>query len=134
MKKWDKITKDYKEHIMYVICGVLTTIVNFAIFIIAIYFNIPIGVSNTMAFIGAVLFAYGVNRKYVFVSNEKKGLKKTFVEIVRFFGSRITTFLIESLLLYIVLILSAPPILGKAIISIVTLILNYVLSKFIVFK
>jgi len=134
MKKWDKITKNYKEHIMYVICGVLTTIVNFAIFIIAIYFNIPIGVSNTMAFIGAVLFAYGVNRKYVFVSSEKKGLKKTFVEIVRFFGSRITTFLIESLLLYIVLILSAPPILGKAIISIVTLILNYVLSKFIVFK
>ena len=79
---WNKITKDYKEQLMYIICGVLTTIVNFVIFAVLMYYSLPLGISNTMAFIGSVLFAYRVNRKYVFISKKETNLKLNFQTVI----------------------------------------------------
>ena len=91
MKILDKLMKDYKQYIAYFICGVLTTLVNFTIFASLTYWGINVGISNTIAFITSVLFAYLVNSKYVFTSSRPKNLKNIFVEIISFFGGRITT-------------------------------------------
>ena len=72
-----KLFKKYKEVIMYLIFGVLTTFFSIAIYwLLTITFlnpNIPIQlqIANILSWIGGVLFAYFTNRKYVFESKNK---------------------------------------------------------------
>lgn len=141
--------KNKKEIINYIIFGVLTTVVNFAVFWL---FNRLLGknfylLSNVIAWIVAVAFAYVTNRIWVFQSNVKsaKGVLK---EIGEFFLSRLFSLVVEEAgLLIIVDLLKfkvfsfdlfsfnvTGEMIAKVILAVVVVILNYIFSKFIIFK
>ena len=97
-------------------------------------------VCNGAAWIGAVLFAYVTNRIFVFQSKEK-GAVSVLKEISLFFGSRILTGVIETagptFLVWCGITQSYFGIRGfaaKLITSIAVIILNYILSKILVFR
>ena len=57
----------YKHYILYIIFGVLTTLVNIVTYYLA-HKILPVMPSTVLAWILAVLFAYVTNRQFVFES------------------------------------------------------------------
>lgn len=126
-----------KEIINYLIFGVLTTFINLLVYYILTNtildpkINIELQIANIIAWIVAVLFAYITNKLYVFNTKEKKVTK----EIINFFTSRIITLILEILFMYIfVSILKLNDQIIKLLVTIIIVIINYILSKFFVFK
>jgi putative flippase GtrA len=78
------------ELVSYLIAGVLTTIINFAVYYTLICIGIDYKIANTVAFIAAVLFAYFSNKKYVFRSNNG-----FLGEFVKFMIGRGLTYLLD---------------------------------------
>lgn len=145
----EKLIKKYKEIILYIFFGVLTTIVNFVIYFIM---NALLGedmylVSNVIAWIGAVAFAYVTNKIWVFESKSRES-KTLLREIGEFVSARLLSLGIEEAGLYIfvdLLKFSAysfsflrltitGDVIAKIIMQIIVVILNYIFSKFIIFK
>lgn len=131
----------YKEIINYLIFGALTTLVSLIIkysllFTVLDAKNaIQLQIAIIISWIGAVTFAYITNRKYVFNSKNNNIIK----EIVSFFTSRITTLLLEMLIMwFFVTILKLDSNTWVLIITLITQILviigNYILSKIFVFR
>ena len=123
-----------KETIIYVIFGILTTIVDFVAFGILYYtFNIGEIISNTIAWVLAVAFAFITNKLFVFESKSFQS-KKLIKEIISFVSSRVITLLLTNLFLLCARFLGTNMMFAKALISVVVIILNYVFSKLFVFK
>ena len=127
----------YKEIINYLIFGVLTTIVSLLTYYLLVYTilnpNKPIQlqIANIISWITCVTFAYITNRKYVFNSKNKNILK----ELIKFYSSRLSTLFIDMLIMFIfVTKLDFNDKIIKIIVQIVIIILNYILSKLLVFK
>lgn len=127
----------YKEIINYLIFGVLTTIVSLVTYYLltATILNpensIEIQIANIISWITCVTFAYITNKKYVFNSKDKNILK----EMTKFYSSRLTTLFIDMLLMYIfVTKLQYNDKIIKLIVQTIIIILNYILSKLLVFK
>lgn len=144
-----KLIKKYKEIILYIFFGVLTTIVNFVIYFIM---NALLGedmylVSNVIAWIGAVAFAYITNKIWVFESKSRES-KTLLREIGEFVSARLLSLGIEEAGLYIFVDLLkfstfsfsflrltiTGDVIAKVIMQIIVVILNYIFSKFIIFK
>ena len=126
----------YKEIINYLIIGALTTVISLIVYYALVLTildpgkSLELQIANVVSWIFAVLFAYFTNRKYVFESKNKG-----YGEMIKFFLSRISTLLIDMLLMYIfVSCLKFNDKIMKVIVQIIVIVLNYVLSKFIVFK
>lgn len=130
-----KNLKKYKSIILYIVFGVTTTLVNIiTYFICTRILKNDIIISNVVAWCFAVLFAYVTNRKWVFESenNSKSGVLK---ELIYFISCRLTTGLIDLIIMYIsVNILNFNDIFMKIISNLIVIIVNYLASKFIVFK
>ena len=130
-----------KETILYLIFGVLTTLVNlgvkYALLFTVLNADNPfeLQVSIIISWIVACLFAYITNRIWVFESKSKNII----MEMLKFFGARLVTLGMEMLIMYIfVTALGLNSDMWVVIWTIVTQILiiigNYVLSKIFVFK
>ena len=62
----------YKDVIPYAIFGVLTTVVNIAVYWLTAHpMGLSVMMSTVLAWVAAVLFAYVTNRKWVFHSEAK---------------------------------------------------------------
>ena len=135
IQKLKELIKKYEELIKYFIIGVITTIINYAIFaMFSSVIKIDIHTSNIIAWIVSVIFAYVTNKLYVF---ESKSFKLDVIgkEIVSFGGARVFSLLLEEIILYIfVNLLHMNQLLIKLIANIIVMIVNYILSKFIIFK
>lgn len=129
------LLKKYKSVILYLVFGVLSTILNIATYALCSkIFKINYFISNTIAWIIAVIFAYLTNRIYVFESDAKTK-KNVFKEIVLFFYYRIVTLILEFAILYIgINLLKIDDLIIKVISNIVVILLNYIFSKFKIFK
>lgn len=131
----DKIVlllRQYREIIAYLIFGVLTTLVNIVVyFVTSNLLGINYLISNFLAWFISVLFAYITNRAYVFESTSSQFIK----EAIKFFGSRLTTGVIDMGLMWL-LVSFAPinDILIKILVNIIVIVLNYIFSKLFVFK
>ena len=137
MNKIKKLLIKYEEVIRYLIIGVLTTIVSLATYYILTFtvldpkVSIQLQITNVISWIVSVTFAYFTNRKYVFKLKEKKNIK----EASKFYLSRLSTLLLDMLLMQIFVIrLKFNDKIIKLIVQFVVIVLNYVLSKFLVFK
>ena len=92
-----------KEVIMYLIFGVLTTIVSLAVYYVLIFTllnpenAIQLQIANIVSWIAGVAFAYITNRKFVFESTEKNKFK----ELSKFVASRFTTLILDMLIMFI---------------------------------
>ena len=122
----------YKEIIMYLVFGVLTTVVNIVVyFLSAELLQINYLISNALAWFLSVLFAYITNRKYVFESNSQNILK----EAVSFFSSRLATGILDMVLMWLFVYFNVVnDVIAKVIVNVIVVVLNYVLSKLVVFK
>lgn len=119
----------YSEAISYLFFGVCTTLINFIVFFIVSNFIAP-EITNIIAWIISVAFAYITNKIFVFKS---KGF--SIKEIFEFAGARIFSLLFEEACLIIMLnVFFVNTLLSKIIINVFVIIMNYVLSKFIIFK
>lgn len=129
-----ELYKKHKEKINYLIFGVLTTLVNFVVYFLLININVNYIISNIIAWFVAVLFAYYTNRLYVFeVKNTEK--KLILKEMVLFFSSRFISGFIETALIYILVsLININEGYSKIFVAVIVVILNYIFSKFIVFK
>ena len=122
--------KELKELISYIFVGGCTTAVNFIIYWIFIKV-IHQGwlVANIISWMGAVIFAFWANKRYVFKSINGSGK-----EASQFFILRLGTLVIESILLFIFIqLLGANEMLSKIVVSVITVISNYGLCKFKIF-
>ena len=131
-----ELYKKYKEIINYVICGGIATVINIGVFAILNWLlgeNLYL-ISNIVAIIASVLFQYFSNKFFVF---ERKNLskKETLIEFGKFISARAVTAVLDMIIMWIgVSLLNLNEILMKIITNIIVIILNYVFSKFFVFK
>ncbi|WP_295723538.1 GtrA family protein [uncultured Methanobrevibacter sp.] len=120
-----------KELFLYVLFGILTTMINIiSYFVFTRIAGVNYLISNIISWILSVLFAYYTNRKWVFES--KNNIIK---EILLFFGGRLFSGICDTSLMYLFIdILSISDSTSKIIIQIIVIILNYLISKIIVFR
>ncbi len=138
-----------KETLLYLFFGVLTTAVNYIVFYL-FYQLLALSslLSNAIAFAAAVIFAYIVNKQFVF---ESKSWKPAVIgpELLQFLGARVFSFLLEEAGLLICdnllnlgrfRILSVFGIqvdgilLSKLALAFIVVILNYFFCKWFIFK
>ncbi|MBX7076066.1 MAG: GtrA family protein [Methanobacteriaceae archaeon] len=119
------------EIILYLIFGILTTIVNIISYLfITDILNIHYLISNIIAWFLSVLFAYITNRIWVFKSKNENILK----EFGLFISGRIFSGVLDTTLMYLFIgIFFWNDLISKIIINIIVVIVNYVISKLIVF-
>lgn len=129
-----KFLKNLRTLIPYVFFGVCTTVVNIVCYWFCAYvLNEPIPASTIVAWIIAVLFAYVTNRKWVF-SSQTRGVE-AYQEIVSFILCRLGTGLLDLGIMYFsVDVIYINDVLIKTISNIITILLNYIASKFMIFK
>ncbi len=125
----------HKEGMRYLVFGALSTVLNIVVFAIcAKLARLSTTISNTIAWIAAVLFAYVTNKIYVF-NSKTTGIKDLVREILSFFGARIATLVLETAFLWVVIDkLGFNDIFMKIISNIIVIILNFVFSKIFIFK
>lgn len=130
-----KLDKRIYSIIMYLIMGVLTTLVNIvAYWVSAEIYSIDYRIATTIAWIAAVLFAYFTNKHYVFES-KTENFKDTFREFVLFFGFRFLSFLMDlAAMIALVDGLAMGGTWAKVWSNVIVLIANYIFSKFFIFK
>lgn len=140
----NKLLALYREHreiANYLIVGGLTTVVSLAIKYILLFTflnaedAIQLQIAVVSSWIGAVIFAYWANRKYVFESKEKNKV----YEFGKFVTSRIATLLIDMFIMWFfvtALELNSDTwvIIWTLVSQVVVTIANYVFSKLFVFR
>ncbi len=151
-----------REIVSYIFFGVLTTAVNLVTFYLFKKLFISIGWdgilnsllvsagwekaveflsdgsdyldANTIAWVAGVLFAFFTNKLFVF---ESKSWKPSVAakEFAGFVGARVFSFVVESVLMFLmVTVLSWSELIAKIIVAIFVIIINYVFSKLFIFK
>ena len=123
------------EVVLYLFFGVLTTVVNIGLFAILVsFFDMNENLSNAIAIIVAVLFAYFTNKGLVFNSTAST-TKEKMSEFIKFMLGRGLTMIVEFLGFYLLFnIASVPKLISKTLITIIVIILNFFISKFFAFK
>ena len=130
-----ELIKKHKSLISYAFFGVLTTLVNIAIYHLSYTVlgvkNIP---STVIAWIVSVAFAFITNKLFVFESKSLQP-KTVLKEAFDFTLCRIGTGVIEVLMMYVFVdIINLNGTLMKLITNIVVIVLNYIASKLFIFK
>ena len=134
MQKIKELIIKYKSIILYLIFGVLSTIVSIGLYALCTrIFSLGYYISNLISWIGAVTFAYFTNKELVFNSQANTIFKKI-KEFIMFYLARVFTLLVELLLLKIGIdLLGINDLIVKVIANFIVIVLNYILSKFVIF-
>ncbi|MDR0974705.1 MAG: GtrA family protein [Ruminococcus sp.] len=124
----------HEKILLYIFYGGLTTLVSFAMQFIPAFLGAPVWASTTISWVSAVTFAFFVNKFFVFDSHDRTA-KVILREAGEFTAARLLSFFLElGYLILMVDILGFGLVSNKIIIQIVILILNFLFSKFIIFK
>lgn len=127
---------EFKEIINYVIFGGLAMLVNFvSYFIFARVYHIDEVISSGLSWFCSVLFAYVTNKIFVFDS-KTNGKKEVIKECISFFLARIVSGILCDVGTFALMVdvLHINDIVSKVVTQVMVVIMNYVFSKFIVFK
>lgn len=129
------LIEKYWDILSYLFFGGLTTVVNYLVYFPCYYWlGISATVSNVIAWIVAVAFAYVTNKPFVFRSHDWRW-KTVAPELAKFVGCRIGSGLLETAIIFLTVdLLSWNGILWKIITSVLVVLLNYVASKLLVFR
>ena len=123
-----------KEVILYILFGILTTVVNLgSFFIMNSILKWEENISNCIAILLAVLFAYVTNKDLVFHSGAET-LKEKWIEFIKFMAGRAFTMVLEFVGGLILFKLPIPNIITKLGLTVIVSILNFFISKFFAFK
>lgn len=135
IEKMKALIYKYMDVLTYLIFGVLTTVVNYLIYIPVYNFcGFSAALSNAIAWVGAVAFAYLTNKPFVFKSHDWSA-KTVIPELTKFVSCRLASGVTETMILLVTVdILHWNGNLWKLITSVLVVILNYFASKFLVFR
>ena len=134
-QKAKELVKRYWDIISYLIFGVLTTAVNYIVYL-PLYnlVGLSAAVSNAIAWAASVAFAYLTNKPFVFKSHDWS-INTVVPELVKFVGCRVGSGLAETLIIFVTVdLFNFNGNIIKLITSVIVVILNYVASKFLVFR
>lgn len=129
-----KLYEKYADALAYLLFGVLTTVVNYAVYI-PCYTLLGLGgaVSNLIAWIAAVTFAFLTNKPFVFKSHDWSA-KVLLPELAKFLGCRIGSGLLETVIIFVTVdCLCWNGNWMKLFTNVIVVILNYFGSKLLVF-
>lgn len=128
---WEK----YRSILIYLIFGVLTTAVNYLVYIPCLnLLGLSASVSNVIAWCVAVLFAFLTNKPFVFESKDWSA-KTVVPEFTKFVGTRVASGLMETLILMVAVdMLGWNGVIWKLVTNVIVVILNYIGSKLLVFR
>ena len=129
------LVKRYWDILAYLFFGVLTTVVNYLVYLPCYnLLGLSAVVSNGIAWVVAVAFAYLTNKPFVFRSHDWSW-KTVGPELVKFVGCRVGSGLTETVILFLTVdMLGFNGNLWKLMTSVIVVILNYIGSKLLVFK
>ena len=135
MKKIKALIVQYWEVLSYLIFGVLTTVVNYLVYLPVYNFvGLSAALSNAIAWVVAVPFAYLTNKPFVFKSHDWSA-KTVIPELTKFVGCRVASGAAETLILLVTVdILCWNGNIWKLVTSVLVVILNYIASKLVVFR
>lgn len=130
----NKLINKYKEFISYGIWGVVTTLLHILLFWILIKIGIKYYIANIITLITIKALAYIINKVFVFKS-KCKNKKELVSEIIKYIISRLFTMIIDYIgLIILVEVFKMDEMIGKIIVLIIVVIINYILSKKYVYK
>ncbi len=127
--------KRYREMWLYAFFGAGTFLINFFVYsFFTEWIDLGVLIANAIAWIFATLFAFFTNRRWVFVSHAI-GIIAFFLQLGSFCMGRLLTLLIEEAMLYFMIERQGfPNMLVKFCSQIIVVILNFIISKWIVFR
>lgn len=137
------IYEKYRELIMYVFVGGLTTVISFASHFLTYYLTydllelgkgLSVGMSVTVSWLCAVTFAFFTNKSWVFRS--QTATKSSFWrEFLLFYAARLASLAIEQIFMEITVTrLEFNQFWMKIAVQIIILVINYLFSKLVIFK
>ena len=135
MKKLFSLIKKYEEVLSYLFFGGLTTLVNYIVYLPCYnLFHLSGALSNAIAWVAAVAFAYLTNKPFVFKSHDWSA-KTVIPELTKFVGCRVGSGLAETAIIFIAVdLLAMNGNIIKLLTSVLVVVLNYVASKLVVFR
>ena len=135
MEKIRKLIEKYWDLLSYLFFGVLTTVVNYLVYLPCYnLLGISASVSNVIAWVAAVAFAYLTNKPWVFKSHDWS--RQTVIpELTKFVGCRVGSGALETGIIFLFVdVLCWNGNVMKLITSVLVVVLNYIGSKLLVFR
>ena len=135
MGKLRVLIRKYYDILVYLFFGVLTTVVNYIVYLPCYnLLHLSAAVSNAIAWVAAVAFAYLTNKPFVFKSYDWSA-KTVGPELTKFVGSRIASGALETVIIFVTVdLLLWNGNIMKLVTSVLVVVMNYVASKLLVFK
>ncbi len=137
----------YENIILYIFFGGLTTVISWGThFASRMLFDVPVSAATIISWICSVTFAFITNKKFVF-KNKTETATGFVMQMLSFFAARAASLGVEVVIMYLcadrfseffcsLFGVSAPvnEMIFKIIANIVILIMNYALSKLVIFR
>lgn len=127
----------YEEIVVYLIVGVINTIISWGAWFLCAYTFLDANVVwqnvllSIISWVVGVVTGYFMNRKFVFKSKEPNIWK----EFLQFSGGRLSTWALDAVMMVLMVnLLHINEAFSKIFVSVLVMIGNYVISKFFVFK
>ena len=135
IQKLRSLVEKYWDIVSYLVFGVLTTVVNYVIYLpIYNFCGVSAAVSNVIAWVGAVAFAFLTNKPFVFQSHDWSA-KTVTPELTKFISCRLASGILETLILLLTVdCLHWNGNVWKLVTQVLVIIINYVGSKLLVFR
>ena len=135
IKKIRALVERYWDVLSYLFFGGLTTVVNYIVYLPCYnWLHLSASVSNVIAWVFAVAFAYLTNKPFVFKSYDWS-MKTVVPELTKFVGCRVGSGVLETVILFVTVdILQLNVNIVKLLVSVLVVILNYFGSKLLVFR
>ena len=135
VKKFRAVIEKYWDILSYLFFGGLTTVVNYLVYLPCYnWLDISASISNVIAWVVAVAFAYLTNKPFVFKSHDWRW-QTVGPELAKFVGCRIGSGLLETAVIFITVdVMCWNGNIWKLATSVLVVILNYIGSKLLVFK
>lgn len=139
----------YREPILYILFGVLTTVVNILVYyLVADVADVYYLVGNVIAWVASVLFAFVTNKLFVFESKSWIG-KVVIAEMGSFFLARVATGVLDMVFMWLLVEFvridalfvvagvdkfMSGEMFAKVVVNVIVIALNYVASKLWIFR
>lgn len=135
MNKIIEALRKNKQLLLYLFFGICTTAINticyWLLYDVLTLSNI---VSTILAWLTAVVFAFVTNKVFVFESKRTNTMDRI-NEVISFFGCRLLTGILDvAIMAFAVDMLQWNGLLWKLISNIIVTIINYIASKFLIFR
>ena len=135
IEKLRSLIEKYWDVLSYLFFGVLTTVVNYLIYLPVYNFcGLSAALSNMIAWVGAVIFAFLTNKPFVFRSHDWSA-KTVVPELTKFVSCRIASGVLETVILFLAVdCMNWNGNIWKLVTQVLVVIVNYVGSKLLVFR